>query len=331
MEVSNPDSIPVYDYDVVSAFLHSPSAFTQGLVYHNGFLYEGTGLHGNSSLRKVELETGHVIKIHILPATYFGEGVTIYKDRIIQLTYKNNTGFVYIERDTFELIDSFGYPTEGWGITHDGTHLIMSDGTPRLHYFEPHTYRETGHIDVHARGSPVIGLNELEFIQGKIYANIWYSDSIAIIEPQTGEVVGWINLAGLRTLQDLRTEENVPNGIAYDAGNVRLFVAGKQWPVLYEIKVATLNYLPEIVAYSPAPFCSIKVDSTLLLSISAEDPYSEDSLAYVWTIHGVIDTSNCDTVFLYTSSSARVDTVKVRVDDGMFCDSTSWIIFVYQK
>lgn len=317
------DSLPVYGYTIINEFDHDSNAFTQGLIFEHDVLYEGTGLYGSSSLRKVELQTGTVLKIRNLDNSYFGEGITMWNDTIIQLTWRNYIGFVYIEQDTFQLIDSFSYSTEGWGLTHDDTCLIMSDGTPRIHYLDPHTYVEVGYIDVNAEGTPVTHLNELECIQGKIYANVWYCDSIAIIEPQTGDVTGWLNLSGILTEQP-----NVLNGIAYDRQDVRLFVTGKLWPTLFEIEVDPINYPPEIIASSPPSPCYIITDSVLLLEVLAQDPDPEDSLLYIWSIDGVVDTSAHDTCYLYSSSMVTIDTIMVRVDDGMFYDSLMWVVVV---
>lgn len=325
---SGADSLPVYDYTVINEYPHDSNAFTQGLIYEHDVLYEGTGLYSSSSLRKVELETGTVLKIRNLDNSYFGEGITMWNDTIIQLTWQNQIGFVYIELDTFQLVDSFSYSTEGWGLTHDDTCLIMSDGTPRLHYLDPQTYVEVGYVDVHAEGAPVTYLNELEYIQGKIYANVWYSDSIAVIEPETGDVTAWLNLSGILTDQHLCFQPNVLNGIAYDHQNVRLFVTGKLWPTLFEIEVDPINYPPEIIASSPPSPCYIITDSVLLLEVLAQDPDPEDSLFYIWSINGVVDTSAHDTCYLYSSSTVTTDTVIVKVDDGMFYDSLMWVVIV---
>jgi glutamine cyclotransferase len=230
----NPDAIPVYTYDVVNTYPHDHDAFTQGLVFENGFLYEGTGLYGESTLRRVELETGGILQIRELPDQFFGEGITIYGNRVIQLTWQSNVGFVY-DRNSFELLQEFNCSTEGWGITHDGTRLIMSDGTSTLHFLDPQTFEEIGQLAVFADDDPVTKLNELEYVQGEIYANVWQTDRIARIAPGTGTVVGWIDLEGLLTAEDLTEPVDVLNGIAYDADTDRLFVTGKLWPELFEI------------------------------------------------------------------------------------------------
>lgn len=228
--------VPVYTYRIVNTYPHDRGAFTQGLVFEEGILYEGTGLRGRSTLRRVELDTGDVLKLHPLPLDLFGEGVTVLGDRIFQLTWKAQVGFVY-DKDSFELLREFTYPTEGWGITHDGQRLIMSDGTSTLHFLDPETLEEIGQIEVYDRNGPVISLNELEYIGGEVYANVWKTERIARIDPQTGQVTGWINLAGLLSEEDRVQPVNVLNGIAYDAENDRLFVTGKLWPKLFEIEL----------------------------------------------------------------------------------------------
>lgn len=233
---SIPADIPVYTYKIINSYPHDPGAFTQGLVLDNGVLYEGTGLYGQSTLRRVDLETGAVLQLYSLPPQFFGEGITVYGDRIIQLTWQSNMGFVY-DKDSFELLSEFTYPTEGWGITHDGTRLIMSDGTATLYFLDPETFERIGQIDVTDAGEPVIRLNELEYIQGEVYANIWQTDRIARINPQTGQVLAWIDLAGLLSAQDRRQPVDVLNGIAYDAATDRLFVTGKLWPQLFELEL----------------------------------------------------------------------------------------------
>jgi len=230
------DTVPVYTYKVINTYPHDPNAFTQGLVFEDGVLYEGTGLYGNSTLRKVGLETGAILLIHELPAQFFGEGVTIYGNKISQLTWRSNVGYVY-DKESFDLLQEFNYPTEGWGITHDGTHLIMSDGTSTLHFLDPETYGEVHRVEVLDRGSPVTRLNELEYVQGIIYANVWQTDRIAMIAPSTGQVVGWIDLEGLLGEEDRIQRVGVLNGIAYDAEDDRLFVTGKWWPKLFEIEL----------------------------------------------------------------------------------------------
>jgi glutamine cyclotransferase len=221
-------------YTIVHTYPHDREAFTQGLLYYDGFLYEATGLEGKSSLRKVELTTGKVLQRVDLPSAYFGEGLALWKDKLIQLTWKSKIGFVY-DRATFRLVSTFTYSREGWGITQDGKRLIMSDGSSTLYFWDPETFKEIGHLDVKDKGKPVPELNELEYIRGEIYANVWQTDRIARISPSTGQVLGWIDLRGLFTPSE-RAGTDVLNGIAYDAKRNRLFVTGKQWPKLFEIE-----------------------------------------------------------------------------------------------
>ena len=228
--------IPVYGYKVVNAYPHDKRAFTQGLVFEDGFLYEGTGLEGRSTLRKVELETGKIVKGRRLADEYFGEGITIYGDKIIQLTLRAGVGLVY-DKESLEPSGQFNYPTEGWGLTHDGKNLIRSDGTSTLYFLNPETFEQTGRIEVADGDGPVSGLNELEYVQGQIYANVWRTDRIARIDPKTGRVTGWIDLAGLLGTEARGQLVDVLNGIAYDAKNNRLFVTGKLWPRLFEIEL----------------------------------------------------------------------------------------------
>ena len=225
----------VLSYRVINTFPHDPMAFTQGLIFDNGVMYEGTGLRGRSTLRRVDLETGVVAAIYELSSHLFGEGITVFGDRIMQLTWQSNIGFVY-DKESFEVLDQFSYPTEGWGITHDGEHLIMSDGTADLHFLDPDTFAEVDRITVRDDGDLVTRLNELEYIGGRVYANIWQTDRIARIDPGTGQVIDWIDLTGLLTAEE-RQGTNVLNGIAFDAANNRLFVTGKLWPKLFEIAI----------------------------------------------------------------------------------------------
>jgi glutamine cyclotransferase len=224
---------------VVHTYPHDPSAFTQGLFYLDGYLYEGTGLEGQSSIRKVRLETGEVLQKYDIPEAYFGEGIVNWKDRLIELTWTTGTGFVY-DLAGFGLKSQFQYSGEGWGLTQDGKRIIMSDGSPQLRFLDPETLKETGRITVTADGQPVARLNELEWVKGEIYANIWQTDRIARIDPATGKVVGWIVMAGLAGPEGFFAEGgqgDVLNGIAYDAKGDRLFITGKKWPRLYEIRL----------------------------------------------------------------------------------------------
>jgi glutamine cyclotransferase len=228
--------IPVYTYQVLNTYPHDQTAFTEGLVFEDGVLYEGTGLNGYSNLRRVELETGKVLQIRKLPNQYFGEGIAIYKNKIIQLTWKSNLGLVY-DKSNFELLQEFNYPTEGWGITYDGNYLIMSDGTSTLHFLDPETFEEISQIEVYENDILVTKINELEYVQGEIFANIWLTERIARINPLTGQVSGWIDLKGILSPEDYSEKVDVLNGIAYDTKNDRLFVTGKFWPKLFEIEL----------------------------------------------------------------------------------------------
>jgi glutamine cyclotransferase len=236
----NNRSVPVnYTYEVVKVYPHDQNAFTQGLVIEKGVLYESTGLYGNSTLRRVDLETGNVMQSYALPAEFFGEGITVFGDRIIQLTWQSHKGFVY-DKYSFDLLQEFSYPTEGWGITNDGSQLIMSDGTANLYFLDPETFQKVGQVEVHDGNASVTNLNELEYINGEVYANIWPTNKIATINPQTGQVKAWIDLTGIYT-QENNDPNSVLNGIAYDAEGNRLFVTGKMWSQLFEIKLIALG------------------------------------------------------------------------------------------
>lgn len=235
---SIPVVTPFYSYRVVNTYSHDREAFTQGLVFYNGFIYEGTGRYGHSSLRKVELETGFVLKQYNLPLQYFGEGITIFGNRIIQVTWKSTSGFVY-DRESFDLLEQFTFPGDCWGLTHDGTRLIMSDGTATLYYLDPVSFEVADIVSVTADGNPLHNLNELEYVGEEIYANIWGTDRIARISPATGRVTGWIDLSGILTSEDRDPPVDVLNGIAYDQDLKRLFVTGKLWPKLFEIELVS--------------------------------------------------------------------------------------------
>ena len=226
---------PVYGYRVLAVYPHDPEAFTQGLVYQDGGFYESTGLWGRSSLRRVDLETGEVLQMRSLPDRYFAEGLTLFDGLLFQLTWKSRTGFVY-DKATFDLLGAFGYPTEGWGLTHDGRRFIMSDGTPNLYFLDPRSLSRSGKVEVYDENGPVWRLNELEYIDGQVYANVWQTDRIARIDPATGRVTAWIDLTGLLPAED-RARADVLNGIAWDAEGGRLFVTGKLWPWLYQIEL----------------------------------------------------------------------------------------------
>jgi glutamine cyclotransferase len=223
-------------YRVLNVYPHDPEAFTQGLIFRDGFLFESTGQYGRSTLRKVELKTGRVVQQHRLDPVYFGEGLAEWNEQLVQLTWRSQIAFVY---DLVSLSPRrmFGYSGEGWGLTHNQREFILSDGTDTLRFFNPNTFRETRRLIVRDGNTPVENLNELEYVRGEIYANIWHSDKIARISPQSGQVVGWIDLNGLMSAAYKLEPEAVLNGIAYDAANNRLFVTGKLWPRLFEIQV----------------------------------------------------------------------------------------------
>ena len=227
-----------YGYTVVRSYPHDRDAFTQGLEFVDGLLYESTGLNGRSGIRKVKLESGEVLQVQPLDARHFGEGITVWKDRIIQLTWQSEVGFVY-DRQTLKQQRTFPYTGEGWGLTHDGTRLIMSDGsaTGTIRFFDPETLRQSGTLIVRDGSRPVAHLNELEYVKGQIYANVWQTERIAIIAPKTGRVTGWIDLHGLLDPRDVAPDA-VLNGIAYDAAGDRLLVTGKLWPRIFEIRLA---------------------------------------------------------------------------------------------
>jgi len=225
-----------YGYHVVNAYPHDSRAFTQGLIYRDGYLFESTGQYGQSSLRKVRLETGEVVQQRQVETKFFAEGLTDWGNRLVQLTWQSNLGFVY-DLSTFAPVATFSYTGEGWGLTRDKTHLIMSDGQPsgQLRFIDPVSFREVRRVTVRDAGSPVSRLNELEFVRGEIFANVWMTDRICRIDPATGRVTGWIDLTTLLPATLRPGSDAVLNGIAYDAGRDRLFVTGKNWPRLFEI------------------------------------------------------------------------------------------------
>ncbi|MYM42069.1 glutaminyl-peptide cyclotransferase [Duganella qianjiadongensis] len=230
-------ALPTYDFKVVRSYPHDPQAFTEGLLYRDGFLYESTGLNGKSSIRKVNLETGAVLQSKDIPPQYFGEGLTVWGNTLVGLTWQTQTGFVF-DLATFEMRSQFVYPGEGWGLTQNGKELIMSDGTATLRFLDPKTFLEVRRVKVTADGIAVDQLNELEVVGDEIFANIWHTSTIARIDPATGKITGWIDLAKLYPAAGMGLNgENVLNGIAYDAEKKRLFVTGKLWPKLYEIKL----------------------------------------------------------------------------------------------
>jgi glutamine cyclotransferase len=226
-----------FTFEMVHSYPHDPEAFTQGLLWHDGFLYESTGLNGQSTLRKVALETGQVLQSRKVDSQYFAEGLALDDDRLVQLTWQSQRAFVY-DRNTFEPQQGFDYLGEGWGLTTDGRRFIMSDGTAKLRFMDLSTFSPAGSVTVTDQGRPVVRLNELEYIDGLVYANVWQTNRIAQIDPATGSVVAWIDLTGLMTAADRdNASPDVLNGIAWDGANKRLFVTGKRWPRLYEIRL----------------------------------------------------------------------------------------------
>jgi glutamine cyclotransferase len=228
--------VPTLGYQIVNIWPHDPNAFTQGLVYLDGKMLESTGQEGRSSLRNVELQTGKILKKVDIPEPYFAEGITLLNNKIYQLTWQHQLGFIY-DAQSFQKVGEFKYDGEGWGLTTDGHSLILSDGSNRIRFLDPDSFRVTKTIAVLDGKSPVRELNELEFVNGEIYANIWHDDRIAAINPQTGHVNAWIDLTGLLQPGDVQDPEAVLNGIAFDQSGNRLFVTGKLWPRLFEIKI----------------------------------------------------------------------------------------------
>jgi glutaminyl-peptide cyclotransferase len=230
-------AVPVYGYEVVHTYPHDPLAFTEGLFYLNGYLYESTGLEAHSTIRKVRLETGAVVQKIDIPPQYFGEGIVAWGGHLISLTWKSHVGFVF-DLATLKLKHEFSYAGEGWALTQDGRQLIMSDGTPELRFINPTTLKETNLLTVTLAGKAIRNLNELEWVKGEIFANVWQTNWILRIDPKSGEVTGLINLAGLLNASDrVAGPDGVLNGIAYDAKGDRLFVTGKNWPTLFEIRL----------------------------------------------------------------------------------------------
>jgi glutamine cyclotransferase len=223
-------------YRVVHTYPHDRQAYTQGLIFEDGHLYESTGLSGQSSLRMVDLASGRVLQRVSVPSQYFAEGLTSWGSTLIQLTWQSHIAFVY-DRFSFRQLRTFNYDGEGWGLTEDGKDLILSDGTATLRFLDPVTFHEVRRVEVRDGGDPVDQLNELEYLHGQIYANVWHTDRIARISPSTGKVLGWIDLTGILAKGQVTDPEAVLNGIAYDAAHDRLFVTGKLWPSLFEIKV----------------------------------------------------------------------------------------------
>lgn len=230
-------------YRVVRTYPHDRQAFTQGLVFVDGHLYESTGLEGSSSLRMEDLDSGRILAFHDVPSQYFAEGLTNWGSTLVQLTWRSHIAFVY-DRASFRMLRTFHYDCDGWGLTQDGKSLILSDGSADLRFFDPATFREVRRITVKDHDAPVTQLNELEYIHGEIYANVWHSDRIARISPATGQVLGWIDLSGLEPASARANGEAVLNGIAYDAAHDRLLVTGKLWPSIFEIKVISADMRP---------------------------------------------------------------------------------------
>ena len=234
-QVPSSGGLPLYGYRIVNVYPHDAGAFTQGLQYLDGYFYEGTGLNGRSSIRKVTLETGKVLQQRTVPGEFFGEGITVWKNDLFELTWQSHVAFVY-DRATFEPKKRFTYPGEGWGLTSDGTNLVMSDGTDELRVLDPVTFAEKRRIKVTAGGIALRNLNELEYMKGEILANIWQTEYVVRISPATGKVTAYIDLHGLLTPAE-RATTDVLNGIAYDESRDRLFVTGKLWPKVFEIKI----------------------------------------------------------------------------------------------
>jgi glutamine cyclotransferase len=229
-------NIPVYRFEIVKSYPHDTGAFTQGLVFDGGHLYESTGLEGQSSLRRVEIATGKVLQRHDLARELFGEGLALVGDELIQITWKNQVAIVY-DKATLREKRRIRYRGEGWGLTYDGEHLVLSDGTANLYFVDPATFRVVRRVTVNEAGTARENLNELEYVNGEVWANVWYQDYIARIDPKTGRVVGWIDLTKLWPAGQRREDQAVLNGIAHDPKENRLFVTGKNWPRLYEIRV----------------------------------------------------------------------------------------------
>lgn len=223
-------------YKVVRMYPHDTKAFTEGLEFHNGVLWESTGVNGSSSIRRVDLATGKPLEDHPLSTLYFGEGITFFGDRLFQLTYTNGIAFVY-DPKTFKQIASYHYPGEGWALTHDSKHLVMSDGSSALRFLDPVTFQEQSRLVVRSGTRPVTNLNELEWIGDEIWANIYTQEVVARIDPRSGQVNSWVDLKGLRTQAGCGDGCDVLNGIAYDAPRKRIFVTGKYWPKLIQIEV----------------------------------------------------------------------------------------------
>ena len=237
---SDKSATPVYGYRVVNRYPHDPRAFTQGLLFHGGTFYESTGLYGESSVRQVEVETGKVIHMTTAPPRVFGEGLALAGDRLVQLTWQNHVAFAF-DKTSFAFQGQFAVNTEGWGLTFDGKEFILSDGSDKLYFLDAQRFEVQRTIAVRDHERAIDSLNELEFVDGEIFANVWHSDRIARINPATGAVTGWIDLAGLRGAKEQQDQEAVLNGIAYDPSSKRLFVTGKRWATVFEIQVVAMS------------------------------------------------------------------------------------------
>jgi glutamine cyclotransferase len=231
-----PAATPVYGYTVVAKYPHSTNNYTEGFLYLNGMFYEGTGMEGRSGLQVLQPQTGNVLQRHDMTGPLFGEGIVDWGPNILQWTWQTHLGYV-LDRFSLRQLRTFTYTGEGWGMTHDKTSLITSDGSDTLRFRNPETFAETRHIVVHDAGKNIDQLNELEYINGEIWANVWHQDRIARISPKDGHVVSWVDLTGILPASQKRDAESVLNGIAYDAEKGRIFVTGKQWPTIFEIKV----------------------------------------------------------------------------------------------
>ncbi len=232
-------TVPVYTFQVVKKIPHDTESYTEGLILTGGFLYEGTGLYGKSHIQKIDPKNGAVVKKMETSPLHFGEGLTVFGNEIIQLTYKSNTGFTY-DKDTFEKKSSFHYPSQGWGLTQDGKRLIMSNGSAALLFLDPKDKKQTGYVIVHDDRGPIGWLNELEYVDGRVYANIWQSDLIARIDPESGKVTGWIDLTGLNPEPEKLKYPYVLNGITSDKDG-KLVVTGKCWPYIYTIDLVSVQ------------------------------------------------------------------------------------------
>jgi glutamine cyclotransferase len=231
-----PATVPVQQVQIVRVYPHDPGAFTQGLLYRDGRLYESTGLEGRSTVREVRLQDGRVLKRAVVPAPYFGEGLVDWGDKLVSLTWQHGRGFIW-DRTSLKKLGEWRYPGEGWALTHNGREIVMSDGTPQLRFLDPATLKEKRRVTVTAGGQRVSRLNELEWVRGEVLANIWLTDRIARIDPASGRVKGWIDLSAVARRVPNRAHDDVANGIAWDATGGRLFVTGKHWPVLFEVRV----------------------------------------------------------------------------------------------